>query len=177
MSSPLVFFDTVVLRNFAVVGRLDILESLYSGTFRWTDAVMAEVEEAEFAEPKMGDILSAGWIPDPIVVPQAEFSDVLKVQQAVGSVLSEPLEHLGEAETIYVMETCFPDAIFVTDDRPAANMARQRKLSVQDTAAVMRASFAAKVTGCPGSYDVLGDMRRLDRLGVRVPADHSAVCP
>jgi predicted nucleic acid-binding protein len=172
----LVFFDTNVLWNFAVVGRLDILEKLYAGRCHWTVSVYDEAWESKRHEAALADLFEQGWLPEPTEVPVGEYPEVFKLRRAIGSVLAKTLEHMGEAETLHVIQTQHPGAQFLSDDRPATHMARQRKIAAGDTVHVMRQAFVVGITGCPDSYELLKEMRAHGRWGVRIQADHSYVC-
>ncbi|GAA0991510.1 hypothetical protein GCM10009555_078950 [Acrocarpospora macrocephala] len=172
------FFDANTLQNFAVVDRLDLLKAHYGARIRWTETVRFEVQRGIRAEPRLQRILDAEWLGDPIEISgdPATLSSIEFIRRGLGGNSVQQLQHLGEAEIIYYLEKVEPGGFFVTDDRPAADFAHRRGITVIDTPGVLSECHSYGEIGCPDAYVLLQAMADNDR-GVRVPADHRAICP
>jgi predicted nucleic acid-binding protein len=174
-----VFFDANTLMNFAIVNRLDLLEVHYGWRAQWTETVRDEVQRGVAAVSSYQQILDASWLPDPLEIQGTSMDDLHGVdalRRALGGLPANPTQHLGEAELIYYLERRRPDGIFITDDRPARDLATRRQLLAIDTATVLSECYSYGEVGCPEAYDLLVQMADLGR-GVRVPASHTLVCP
>lgn len=55
----------------------------------------------------------------------------------------------AEAESIYYIETVQRGAIFVTDDRPALDFARNRGIAVMNAAEVLHECYTHREVDCP----------------------------
>ena len=172
-----VLFDTNTLVNFAVVDRLDLLNSHYGHRAIWTETVEIELRRGLRAEPKIRDILDANWLGDPIEIAGTpdDLEQVDRIRRALGGTAANPMQHLGEAEIISYIQNRAPGAIFITDDLPALDFARRKQLFSINTATVLGECHSYAEIGCPHAYNLLIEMRSKGR-GVRVPAHHSAVC-
>lgn len=179
MAAPAIF-DTCSLENFTVVDRLDLLEGRYGHRACWTVTIESEVTRGLRKEPKLRDVLDAKWLGEPIdIMPDVEgVQAIFNNRRALSKVPSAmaATEHLGEAEIIYLMETGHRDWLFITDDQPAKDMAKRRGLRAIDSAEVLADCFAMGEITCPAAYKLLEQMVDKDR-GVRLPADHTFVCP
>lgn len=85
-------------------------------------------------------VLRCAWLGEPVDVPDDVLAlvQVEAIRKARGGQDNRPTEHLGEAETIYYIETVRPTAVFVTDDRPAADYAQRRGIRVMTSAEILR---------------------------------------
>jgi hypothetical protein len=97
------------------------------------------------------------------------------LRRALGGLPAKPGEHLGEAELIYYLERHRPDSVFITDDRPARDLAVRRQLLTVDTPTVLSECYSYGELGCPDAYELLVQMADRGR-GVRVPHSHTQVC-
>lgn len=79
-------------------------------------------------------------------------------------------------EIIYHLQFVDVGGIFVTDDQIALDFARRRGILGFDTRRILEECYAVSEVGCPEAFELLQRMHALDR-GVRVPANHLAVCP
>jgi predicted nucleic acid-binding protein len=170
-------FDASTLANFAVVDRLDLLENRFGYRAVWTEAVRLEITRGLSAEPNLQRILDANWLGDPteISANTASLRQIELIRRGLGGTQSNPLQHLGEAEIIFYLEHDGVGGILITDDRPAANFARNRSLQVMDSAQVLSECFSYGEIGCPAAYDLLLEMADHNR-GVYLPPDHTYVC-
>jgi hypothetical protein len=175
----LAVIDACTWQNFAVVDSLWVLKARYAGAASWTEAIRYELQRGLPAEPKLQAVLDLenGWLGAPVRLEEPGLAPVDLVRRGLGGTGSMPLQHLGEAEAIYVLER--EDGrrrIFITDDGPAAVFARRRPAGIQvlDAAAVLADAFAMGDIGCPQAYDLLKAMWNYPRE-VRVPS-HREVC-
>lgn len=163
--------------NFAVVDRLDLLEERYGYRATWTETVQFEIRRGLRAEPRLQRVLDCRWLGEPIAVETSAqaLRDIDLIRRALGGSPARPTEHLGEAEIIYLLEATSTGAVFISDDRPAASLAKRRGLQVLDSSAVPAECFSFGEVGCPEAYELLMAMVDNNR-GVHIPPDHSYVC-
>lgn len=174
-----VMADTCTLANFAVVGRLDLLEVRYGPRIRWTETVQFEVRRGAGVESSLRQVLNASWlgIPMEIVGDIKTLQRVDRIRRGLGATANDQATlHLGEAEIIDFLETRQPSWIFLSDDQSALDLAKRRGLNTIDTPQVLADCFASGEVGCPEAFSILTKMRDEGR-GVRVPPDHRYVCP
>lgn len=131
------FPDNTVLCNFAAVSRLRLLQEVLRDRGRWVEAVAAEAQRSASHYPDLAKIPTEGWLGDPITIEDPDEIDQLeRVRRAAfGGLASEPLQHLGEAQTCHVIETRaeFARSFWLTDDRDAFDYARARGITTRDT--------------------------------------------
>lgn len=141
MSIRYLFPDNTVLCNFGVVNRLDLLETILNGRGRWTSAVAGEAEASAQYVPALRAVASAGWMSDPIEI--TEDTDILHIDRirrvVFGGTDAKPLQHLGEAETCYVMTTWpeFASSWWISDDRDALRYAKRQGIPAYETIDLM----------------------------------------
>jgi len=172
-----VLIDTCTLENFAIVDELALLGQHYRERAQWTETIKYEIQRGLTAEPRLQSVLDATWLGEPLSVP-ASPKALLKIDQirrGLGGQQDRPTQHLGEAEIIYYLEQREPTWILLSDDQAAVDLARRRGLNAIDTPEVLSECHAYGEIGCPDAYNLLLKMQDADR-GVRVPADHRAVC-
>jgi predicted nucleic acid-binding protein len=129
-----VFPDTTVLVNFALINRMDLLGKLLRDRGRWCLTVSQECESASRVEGRLElllakELLGVPWEP----LTAEEHIDIRDLRDLMARPGDNSRAHLGEAETIVLMESRTVGAIFVTDDADAARQARYRGLTVVDT--------------------------------------------
>jgi hypothetical protein len=173
-----VYFDTCTLSNFAAVGRLNILEERYGHRARWTETVQFEVRRGIAAAPYLRSVLNAAWLGEPIEIGggTSVLTEINNIRRGLGALPGNQTQHLGEAEIIYYLQFVDTGAFFITDDQPALDFARRRGVAGFDTHRIMEECFAMREVGCPEAFDLLRRMHSVGR-GIRVPANHMAVCP
>ncbi|MGH3685163.1 MAG: hypothetical protein ACRDQY_07875 [Pseudonocardiaceae bacterium] len=170
--------DTCTIINFAAVARLDLLETALEGRGHWTESAADEINRAVDHWPVLWTVPIAGWLREPIAPGREGDTDaVFRLQRQLGG-RREPRKHLAEAEAIHLALRYpeFSDAIFLTDDRPAADLAHKRGVTIWTSADVLSAAYRNGHIGCPAAYEVLLDMEQASR-GVHVPINHELVCP
>ncbi|MFK4149822.1 hypothetical protein [Streptomyces sp. NPDC004065] len=160
------FPDNTVLCNFAAVNRMSLLEKVLDGRGRWTQAVAAEAEQSKRYLPRLGEVIDGGWLGAPIEIDDpTETALVDRIRRMVfaGSP-SQPLKHLGEAETLVVIEHRgeFAHSVWITDDGEAGHYARRRGIRVKNTVDVMR---EAVVDGLVPADDGHGLLLRMQQSG------------
>lgn len=175
----LVLVDTCTLLNFAAVARLDLLEATLDGCGRWTEAAAREIDNAAEQWPCLWSVDLAGWLGDPLA-PDRPGDDraVFQLQRQLGGTRKKPREHLAEAEAIYLIQNHpeFKDAVLLTDDRAAADLAAKRGIEVWLTMNVLSLAYRTGRIGCPEAYNAVQDMVQAGR-GVYVPINHELICP
>lgn len=120
-------YDTVILRHFGSIGRLDILESRcsYLDPPHWTQAVADEIREAaDLGQPGCRAILAATWLSDPVVPEHEDLRRIVLIKIGLNEGRRPPTAHAGEAEGIYFAERL--GGRFVTDDNGAYDFALRR---------------------------------------------------
>ncbi|MER5476386.1 hypothetical protein ABT026_05315 [Streptomyces sp. NPDC002734] len=168
MSRPWWFPDNTVLCSFAAVDRLALLEKVLDDRGRWTQAVAYEAQRSAVHLPALGGLADgAGWLGEPIEVDgEVEQALVERLRRVVfGGLAHRPLQHLGEAETLAVIETRreFRTAVWITDDADAGRYAHRRGIRVLDTVGVMREAVARGLVPAAEGHRLLVTMRERGR--------------
>lgn len=134
--STAVFPDNTVLCNFAAIDRLDLLLNWLRGRGRWCAAVRSETIKSTpylpplaVLTPENGPLGAAIDIDDEEVIQQIEAIRI----NGLGGMSDEPLKHLGEAQTCYIIERDFRGALWVSDDADACDYARFKGIRVYRT--------------------------------------------
>ncbi|MGO9298037.1 MAG: hypothetical protein ACLP52_29845 [Streptosporangiaceae bacterium] len=131
------FPDNTVLCNFAAVNRLDLLRSVLNGRGRWTEAVAFEASRSSKALPPLSALVDDPCMGEPIEInDEAEILRVEQIRRAVfGGTEADPLRHLGEAQTCYVILHCkeFAGSWWISDDREALRYARFQGITTRET--------------------------------------------
>jgi hypothetical protein len=172
--------DTCTLINFGVVDRMDLIRAALGPAARWVAAVEREARKSVAHVPSLDHTWCRNWLGEAIDVDEpADIDAVETLRLALGGTRRKPLQHLGEAQSLRVIATR-PDlagAIFVSDDASAVDLARRNDIPVWTTRHILRACYDTERIGCPEAYELLRDMRESHGRGVRVPPDHTTVCP
>lgn len=171
----LLVVDTNVLWSFAVVGRLDLLEVRFAGRLVWTDAVRGEIIRNASSEPRLQAVIESAWLGEPVEFAASDLLAISRLRGILATPGDHPAMHLGEAESIYLIQSKEKAATFVTDDGPAADLAKRRGLQVQGTLDLMQDCHAMGEIGCPAAWELMLEMERGGRH-VRTPSHHSKVC-
>lgn len=172
-----VIVDACTLENFAVVKRLDLLQSLFGEKAGWTSAVEQEIKRNAEERPYLEPLLGAPWLGDPI-----DFDDPLvlqridRIRRGLGGAAGLPRQHLGEAQALYYVTHVDTATVFATDDGSAYAMALARNRMAIDTPEIARRCYDIGLVGCPKAYRLLTEMVEAGR-GIRLPKSHWHVCP
>ena len=166
------FPDNTVLCNFACINRLDLLRSVTGGRGRWTEAVAYEASQSARFHSALANLSSEGWLEEPIeITKDSDVRAIERIRRAVfGGTDAKPLQHLGEAQTCYVIKNWaeFDGSWWITDDREALRYARFQGITTRETADLMAiAAVNGDVTAADG-YALLKLMLDHDRH-LRVP--------
>ena len=135
--STFLFPDNTVLCNFAAVDRLDLLRAVLNGRGRWTAAVAYEAERSARSLPSLATVEPEGWLGEPIeIAEQRDQQRVNQVRRAVfGGTESQPLKHLGEAETCYIIKewSTLAGSWWLSDDHEALRYATFQGITTCET--------------------------------------------
>jgi hypothetical protein len=136
--------DSVTLRHFGCVDRMDILQARVYGCAppRWTEAVQSELLD-HVDEEGCQRALAASFLGTAREVPMNELKEVFTIRRALSVDNRDSLAHIGEAESIWVAD-CLNGAL-ITDDGEAFAYAERRLGSdrVLDSVDLLRESVAA----------------------------------
>lgn len=161
--ASLVFPDTTVLCNFASIQRLDILTEWLRDRGRWCEAVEAEAQKSANFWPDIGALLGpASPLGEPISIDDEQLLNRIEgVRRSVfGGSTTEPLKHLGEAQTcILITET--PEYVgswWITDDADAYEYAQRRHITTRRTRDIMAAIVADGDLNAAAAYDLMMEM-------------------
>lgn len=134
------FPDNTVLCNFAAVERLDLLKSVLNGRGRWTEAVAYEAHQSARVDG-LGSLTALGWLDEPVELSdESDVRAIERIRRAVfGGTERRPLQHLGEAQTCYVISnwTEFAGSWWISDDQEALRYARFQQITTRETIDLM----------------------------------------
>ena len=96
--------DACTLKNFSVVGRMDVLEKHFNNRARWTEAIQREAGRLGLPPLDwLGPAMSPGDNIEALI-------GVDEIRRGLGATRADPATlHLGEAEAIYVLERYHQD--------------------------------------------------------------------
>lgn len=118
VTTPLLLFpDTTVLINFRICQAMPVLETLVSGRGRWTATIERECmrKERDLSLPDLASV-AAGIFGDPLIPHREEHRAIRDLRILMASPGDHRDQHLGEAETITILEHRGLHAVFITDD-------------------------------------------------------------
>jgi predicted nucleic acid-binding protein len=174
--STFLFPDNTVLCNFAAVERLDLLRAVLNGRGRWTTAVAYEAEKSTRFLPTLTDIARGGWLDEPIeITAEAHITQVNGVRRAVfGGTDDEPLKHLGEAETCFVIKEwpAFAGSSWISDDREALKYARFQGITTSETIDLISTAVVNGDVAQNQAFDLMTQMADKGR-SLRLPRSAS----
>lgn len=165
--SEFLFPDNTVLCNFAAIERLEILREVLGGRGRWTQSVAREARRSARWLPALQNIPLQGWLGEALRVTDAtDAARIRRIRTAVfGGSDNRPLQHLGEAETCYVITHWaeFEDACWISDDRESLNYAREQGLRTAETLDMMQRAVKAGLITAQDGFDLMQKMQDEDR--------------
>jgi hypothetical protein len=130
--------------------------------------------------PALASIATEGWLEEPIeIVAEPDVQRVNRVRRAVfGGTDDEPLEHLGEAETCFVIKewTAFAGSWWISDDREALRYARFQGITTYETIDLMSTAVVNGDISEPQAFDVMNLMGDKGR-SLRLPRSASDLRP
>ncbi len=165
------FPDNTVLCNFGAVGQLELLEKILDTRGRWTEAVEYEAQQSSRYLPALGGS-GLSFMGDSIAI--EEVSDIERVshlRRAVfGGTDANPLQHLGEAETCFLIlnRDQYAGSRWITDDRDALEFAKANGILTWESWHLMSEGVANCYVDEHEAFDLLGDMRAKGR-GLWIP--------
>jgi predicted nucleic acid-binding protein len=127
------FADNNILVNFALIGRMDLLETLFAGRGTWCATVKDECQRSSLVPGLDAIVAAEGFLGNPHYPNKAEHVQTQVFRTQLAKVGDHKYEHLGEAETLAVMASRFPFEVLVTDDRAAARIAEQHNIKYVTT--------------------------------------------
>lgn len=172
MPTP-VLYDSVTLRHFAVISRLDLLESCH-GTCdepRWTAAVKNEITaSASFGNAECHSLLETSWLGEAVAPSSGDLKAITHLKIALGNAGYEEEDkaveskNTGEAESIQIAHRL--GYCFTTDDNEAYRVARGRlgPDRVFDTVHLLRLAVANGDLRIPDAIEVANRIRTADRF-------------
>ena len=157
------FPDNTVLCNFAAVDRLDLLKSVLGGRGRWTEAV---AYEASRSAAKLPPLLAAarrraGWTSRSRSPTRQTCGRSTRIRRAVfGGTDDEPLKHLGEAQTCYVIKNwaSFAGSWWISDDRDAIRYAKFQDITTRETIDILSIAVADGDIGAAEAFGLMNQM-------------------
>jgi hypothetical protein len=166
------FPDNTVLCNFAAVNRLDLLKSVLGGRGRWTEAVAYEASQSAAKLPPLLTLPSDGWLDEPIEISDpAEVRTVARIRRVVfGGTTDQPLKHLGEAQTCYVIKNwdAFAGAWWISDDGEAIRYAEFQHITTRETIDIVAIAVADGEISADEAFGLMEQMADADRY-LRLP--------
>jgi predicted nucleic acid-binding protein len=173
--ASLIFPDNTVLVNFALIGRVDLLETLVKGRAAWTLTISGECHRSA-AEPglealhRMPEIFGAPLIPTP-----AERIDARLLRERIAGTDFRPGASLGEAEAIAMITSrAIARATFVSDDAVAREHATARGISVYSTMDLLRLAGRVHLLSSDDAWSCVEILRGHGRGVGRAPHDFDA---
>lgn len=129
--------DAVIFRHFGAISRLDVLESRLDryDRPRCAGAVWSELFDATDSDEGCQRVLEAGVLGNPHEIEMRDLHEVFRIRRALSLDETESLEHLGEAESLFLADRL--GGTFITDDAAAfafaeANLGDNRVLDTVD---------------------------------------------
>lgn len=169
--TPAFFLDTTVFRNFASVSWLELLWRVLRGRGRWALAIAYEVEVAAGYVDGLDLASCRAALGDPCEIDDpGQVVQVEHLRRAIfGGRADRPLQHLGEAETLVLLQDPqWSGARWVSDDRHAVRYARGRGLLVSETSDLLEEAVSMADLAAPSADALLLDMVQQGR-GRRLP--------
>lgn len=164
--------DNTVLCNFAAVDRLDLLKTVLGGRGRWTEAVAYEASRSARVLPVLDSLITDCWLGEAIeITDESDVRQISQIRRAVfGGTDDKPLQHLGEAQTCFVISTWaeFTGSWWISDDKEALRYARYQGITTRETIDLVN---LAAVNGDIAARDGFALMRQMANQGryLRLP--------
>ncbi|XKH52049.1 hypothetical protein LG284_08305 [Citricoccus nitrophenolicus] len=134
-----VFPDTCLLMNFAAVGRIDIVEQAVGGRAEWTETISDEVAFYATQNPFQMLAQVPAFMPQAITPDLQETLGADGIRRAFAQPGDGPRKHLGEAETLAVIDQRFDPAatLLLTEDKAVVRECHRRGLATAGSKAVL----------------------------------------
>lgn len=159
-------FDTGPLSAFALVERLDLLETRYSGNVTWAIEVRDEIQRGTADLAELAAVLNAAWLGDPIRLSDPEDLALLELfRWALGGSRHDFLSHRGEAATVAI--ALRNNWTAVLDDLDARRLAKAKDVEILGTLGILKAVARDGAITSQEAWRLFVEMRR---LGAWLPA-------
>lgn len=161
---PSLFFaDNTVLVNFGLIKRMDLLERILGGKGRWCSSIETECSRSA-SKPGLSQMADAANFLGSAIYP----NPVERIQtQIYRDRLAGPgdvtTDHLGEAETLAIMDSRYSEDFLITDDGGAQRLAIQLGITYVTTWKLLQLITRAELTTCVEMLDYLEFLRARDR--------------
>ncbi|WP_207500807.1 hypothetical protein [Klenkia soli] len=158
------FPDNTVLCNFAAVGELDLLRDILRDRGRWTEAVEQEARKSGNYLPALRSPIP--WLGEPIAVEDEDsIGKVERIRRGVfGGGDDRPTQHLGEAQTCFILRTSeFTGSCWISDDRDAFDFAQRQGILTRKTWQVLAEGVAGGDVSSADAYEMLEGMAAAGR--------------
>ncbi|HEX5929633.1 MAG TPA: hypothetical protein VFY48_09590 [Solirubrobacterales bacterium] len=155
-------FETTVLSSFALAGRLDIPQDLYSGRASWTLVVHDELIQGIREEPRLGAAVASDWLGEP--QPVFNVARVEDLRLRLGGRPGDS-RHLGEATCIALAEG--GNFGILLDDRDAKQLAEGLGISTGTTLSILRLAVGEEKISDRDASALVAEL--IDRNGRRLP--------
>ena len=166
------FPDNTVLCDFAAVERVDLLRSVLNGRGRWTEAVTYEASRSARVLPALRALLGDDSLGEPIEIDdEHEILRINAIQRAVfGGDDDEPLKHLGEAQTCFLIRERpeFAGSWWISDDKESLCYARRQGITTRETVDLVGTAVAYGDLGAEEGFELMQRMAD-EGCGVRLP--------
>jgi hypothetical protein len=170
------FPDNTVLCNFASVDSLGLLVTVLNGRGRWTSAVAYEASRSAQFMPTLNGIAVNGWLSEPIeITGEKDIQRVNQIRRAVfGGTDGEPLKHLGEAETCFLLKehSEFAGSWWISDDQEAVRYGRFQHITTRETIDLMTIAVVNGDIAAHKAYELMLVMADKGR-SLRLPSSPS----
>jgi hypothetical protein len=166
------FPDNTVLCNFAAVERLDLLKSVLDERGRWTDAVAYEAIRSARVLPILSSLITGCWLGEAIEISdEPDVQQINGIRRAVfGGTDDEPLKHLGEAQTCFVILKWseFAGSWWISDDQEALRYARFQGITTRETIDLVNIAVANGDINARDGFNLMRQMADQGRC-LRLP--------
>ncbi|HMS74531.1 hypothetical protein [Gordonia sp. (in: high G+C Gram-positive bacteria)] len=160
----IVFPDNTALINFAVIGRMDLLERLVGRNGSWCRTVSEECDDWS-RKPNLADMRRAHDIFGEPLTPEnpREHATVLRYRDMLRTPGQPRTQNLGEAETLAIIECRNIRALFVTDDQSVGRVAPPGSPKVVGTWELLRASHRRECVTADELWDYSRRLHEAER--------------
>lgn len=170
------FPDNTVMINFAIVDRLDLLEVYLHGEARVVEAVWREIVQSARHVPALAGVDQATWFGKPIRITKTADQTAVENTRVgrFGGTKDQPLKHLGESQTLHVIQK-FPDysgSVWITDDASAYKLGKGQAVVTRHTVDVLRDLVARGELTSHEAYELCEEMQDEERTLIDPPSSH-----
>lgn len=168
----LLFPDNTVLVNFALIGRLDLLDELVRGRSAWTHAVSEECWESA-RQPGLHSMSRlADTFGEPLTLQTSrEITDARSFRARMAGPGDPPKKHLGEAEALAIISNRASGDVFVTDDQAARDLARTLEVVTYSTCQLLRLAVRSRRLTAQNAWQHVTALRRHPRRLLDSPTE------